>query len=203
MVSLPQMERPKLERITLPSLPLNSISSAEDPFSELSYLCLYFSLSLSPFLFWPLSFLFTALQFNSITSSDPLAYPTIDANYYSNPYDVDVATAGTGYLRQIAASPEYSAYIEKETVPGAQVTDLQTYTTTIGFTTEYHHLGSASMLPRDQGGVVDNTLKVYGTTNVRVCDASIIPLHISAHIQATVYGIAEALFDIINGKFQF
>lgn len=150
------------------------------------------SISLLPFSF-----------FYSINSSDPLVYPTIDANYYSNSFDVDVATAGTNYLRQIAASPEYSAYIEKETVPGSQITNLQNYTTTIGFTTEYHHLGSASMLPRNQGGVVDNTLKVYGTSNVRVCDASIIPLHVSAHIQATVYGIAEALADIIHGKFQY
>lgn len=36
--------------------------------------------------------------------------------------------------------------------------------------------GTTSMLPRNKGGVVDNHLKVYGTSNVRVCDASIIPL---------------------------
>lgn len=40
-------------------------------------------------------------------------------------------------------------------------------------------------------GVVDSSLKVYGTSNVRVVDASIIPLPIAAHIQATVYAIAE------------
>jgi choline dehydrogenase-like flavoprotein len=40
-------------------------------------------------------------------------------------------------------------------------------------------------------GVVNSDLKVYGTTNVRVVDASIIPLHIAANIQATVYAIAE------------
>jgi choline dehydrogenase-like flavoprotein len=53
------------------------------------------------------------------------------------------------------------------------------------------------MLPKNQGGVVDSSLKVYGTSNVRVVDASIIPLHISAHIQATTYGIAEKAADII------
>jgi len=53
------------------------------------------------------------------------------------------------------------------------------------------------MLPRNHGGVVDSSLKVYGTANVRVVDASIIPLHISAHPQATIYGIAEKAVDII------
>ena len=40
-------------------------------------------------------------------------------------------------------------------------------------------------------GVVDGALKVYGTTNLRVVDASVLPLQLGAHIQATVYAIAE------------
>ena len=32
------------------------------------------------------------------------------------------------------------------------------------------------MAPKATGGVVDNTLVIYGTKNVRVVDASIIPL---------------------------
>lgn len=65
------------------------------------------------------------------------------------------------------------------------------------------------MLPRELGGVVDPTLKVYGTSNVRVVDLSILPLHVTVHPQgnissrilredaadqvlaAFVYGIAE------------
>ena len=39
--------------------------------------------------------------------------------------------------------------------------------------------------------MVDNTLTVYGTTNLRIVDASIIPIHIGAHIQSTIYAIAE------------
>ncbi|KAF7968338.1 hypothetical protein HWV62_30963 [Athelia sp. TMB] len=131
-----------------------------------------------------------------IQSSDPTVYPIIDPKYYSVPFDVAVATAGTAYMRKIAATPQYKTILGTEVVPGAG-TDLTTYTTSTGFTTEYHPVGTASMLPRNQGGVVDPTLKIYGTTNVRVVDASIIPLHISAHLQATVYGIAEKAADII------
>ena len=41
------------------------------------------------------------------------------------------------------------------------------------------------MLPLEDGGVVDPSLKVYGTSNIRVADTSIIPLHVGAHIQGT------------------
>ena len=51
-----------------------------------------------------------------------------------------------------------------------------------------------AMTPR--AGVVDpTTLKVYGTQNVRVVDASLIPLQIATHIQSTVYAIAERVRD--------
>ena len=35
------------------------------------------------------------------------------------------------------------------------------------------------------------TLKVYGTENLRVVDASLMPMLIAAHLQRTVYAIAE------------
>jgi choline dehydrogenase len=47
------------------------------------------------------------------------------------------------------------------------------------------------MMSRELGGVVDGRLRVYGTKNLRVVDASAMPMQISAHLSATLYGLAE------------
>ena len=47
-------------------------------------------------------------------------------------------------------------------------------------------------------GVVDRSLKVYGTKNLRVVDASIFPMQIAAHTQATVYAIAEKVTHFLS-----
>lgn len=62
----------------------------------------------------------------------------------------------------------------------------------------WHFAGTCSMLPREKGGVVDDRLRVYGVENLRVVDASAIPLISTANIQATVYAFAERAADLIK-----
>lgn len=54
------------------------------------------------------------------------------------------------------------------------------------------------MLPRNQGGVVDANLRVYGLANVRVADASVPPIALSTHLMASTYGVAELASNIIR-----
>lgn len=56
----------------------------------------------------------------------------------------------------------------------------------------YHPIGTCAM-----GKVVDSSLRVVGVDNLRVVDASVIPTPITAHIQSTVYALAEQAADII------
>jgi len=50
----------------------------------------------------------------------------------------------------------------------------------------------------EEGFVCDERLRVYGTRGLRVCDASVMPLQIAAHLQATVYAIGEKGAQLIK-----
>ncbi|KAF9895282.1 hypothetical protein FE257_000185 [Aspergillus nanangensis] len=65
--------------------------------------------------------------------------------------------------------------------------------------TDWHPVGTCAMggLEGMDAGVVDERLRVYGVRGLRVADASIMPLQVSAHPQATVYMIAEKAASMI------
>lgn len=53
------------------------------------------------------------------------------------------------------------------------------------------------MMSRELGGAVDSDLRVYGTENVRLVDASILPLQLNGHMVATLYAVADRAAEII------
>jgi len=46
--------------------------------------------------------------------------------------------------------------------------------------------------------VVDEPLRVYGTTNLRIVDSSVMPLIFRGNIQTTVYSVADRAVDIMK-----
>ncbi|KAJ7083066.1 alcohol oxidase [Mycena belliarum] len=131
----------------------------------------------------------------------PSEPPVIDPQYLTNNFDVSTILDALKVVLQLERLKPLSDIIQSRNIPAPQ---LHTDAELIQFIrnssqTSSHPLGTAAMAPRELGGVVDSTLKVYGTTNLRVVDASIIPLHIGAHIQSTVYAIAEKAADMIKG----
>ncbi|ESK92577.1 gmc oxidoreductase [Moniliophthora roreri MCA 2997] len=134
-------------------------------------------------------------------SSDPLADPEMDPHYFEHDIDRQTFVALIQYIRRVTQTAPLSDFLGVELNPGPECDTDEKLAAWIpqGSGSTYHTAGSLSMLPREKNGVVDTSLKVYGTKNIRVVDLSIVPLHFAAHSQATVYAIAEQAADIIRG----
>ncbi|TEA18710.1 Dehydrogenase citC [Colletotrichum sidae] len=129
-----------------------------------------------------------------INPDDAAGKPVINPNYLAHEHDLEAAVQAIKYCRKIATTEPMASIWESEYEPGLEAvrTDEQWREFALNTTLSiFHPVGTCSMLPREDGGVVDADLKVYGTSNLRVVDASVIPLLISAHVQTAVYGIAE------------
>lgn len=137
-----------------------------------------------------------------IRNKNPFEYPRINPNYLQEDLDLTVLRQAFKFARKISQEPPLSNYIERENSPGSSVNTNEEWEDWIrkSATTEYHPSSTCSMLPRSKGGVVDSNLKVYGTSNLRVVDASVTPMAMSCHLEAVVYGIAEIAAEIILGN---
>ncbi|CUA68292.1 Versicolorin B synthase [Rhizoctonia solani] len=135
-----------------------------------------------------------------ITSANIFDYPSLNPNYLSNGWDVDIMNAGVKFVRQVGSTAPMSSYLKTQNGAASGATTDAAINTFVANSigTGYHPIGTCSMLPLDMGGVVDTTLRVYGTANVRVIDASVMPIHVTAHTMAPAYAIAEYGADIVK-----
>lgn len=63
--------------------------------------------------------------------------------------------------------------------------------------TTWHSLGTCKMAPREQDGVVDSSLNVYGVKGLKVADLSIPPENVGANTNNTALVIGEKAAEII------
>ncbi|KAM5440136.1 hypothetical protein McanMca71_002755 [Microsporum canis] len=115
-----------------------------------------------------------------IGSSGPMASPTIDPGYLSHPLDMEILVPGTQFIENIINQQEIKRLLKGGRLPSLacnladieiakQVTKERLWTT-------YHPSCTCAMMPKDLGGVVNDRLVVHGTKNVRVIDASVLPM---------------------------
>jgi choline dehydrogenase len=149
-------------------------------------------------IFWP------SLPFSRgyihIRSTDPLADPIITPRFLTDQFDLDVGVALAKQSRVMFKSAPFSAVVANasaDAVPDSGTTaDWEAFLRSTSFGAS-HWVGTSALLPRNCGGVVSPTLNVYGTTGLRIVDASILPLELTSHLMTAVYAIALRAADLI------
>ncbi|ESK84078.1 alcohol oxidase [Moniliophthora roreri MCA 2997] len=63
--------------------------------------------------------------------------------------------------------------------------------------TTWHSLGTCAMKPREEGGVVDGRLNVFGTQNLKVCDLSICPDNLGTNTYSSALLVGEKGADLL------
>ena len=133
-----------------------------------------------------------------IRSADPSVAPDIDPNYLAVEHDLQLLREGIKIGRDIVAQKAFDPYRGAELDPGPEVrTDAQIddYVRR-NCHTQYHPVGTCKM-GIDPMAVVDPELKVHGLAGLRVVDASVMPVMVSANTNAATIMIGEKASDLI------
>ncbi|KAL1311384.1 hypothetical protein AAFC00_001552 [Neodothiora populina] len=142
-----------------------------------------------------------------ITSSNASAGAAIDPNYFMLEYDTAQQVYSSKMARTLANTAPLSNNINGESEPGLDVVgenasdaDWAKWVKS-AYRSNFHYISTAAMMSEELGGVVDDSLLVYGTDNVRVVDASVIPMQVCGHLTSTLYAVAEKAADAIKGRY--
>jgi choline dehydrogenase-like flavoprotein len=135
---------------------------------------------------------------------DPSAYPEIKFNYLSHPLDTEIFARHLRLIERLFQQPVFTSITKpnprrlprSHPHPIASLDDAKAILP-INCATNYHPCGTCSMMREDFGGVVDEHLRVYGTRNLRVCDASVFPIIPRGNILTAVYAFAEKAVELI------
>ncbi|KAM3962234.1 LOW QUALITY PROTEIN: glucose dehydrogenase [FAD, quinone]-like [Aphomia sociella] len=166
-------------------------------------LAFYDGISVRPLLLTPKSRGFLLLNYTNPVFGQPLIY----SRFFTVKQDMDTLVAGLKFAVSLENTEAFRAsgatYVR---VPIQGCTNyawgtyeyfsciLMEYTATI-----FHPVGTCKMGPKwDTDAVVDPRLKVYGISNLRVIDASVMPSIVRGNTNAPTIMIAEKATDMIK-----
>ena len=128
----------------------------------------------------------------TLKSPDPKEPPAIAPDYLSTPGDRQVAADAIRLTRRIVGAPAMQPYEPEEVLPGAALQSEEELVRGAGDigTTIFHPVGTCKM-GSDPQAVVSDRLKVHGLDNLRVIDASVMPVITSGNTNSPTIMIAE------------
>ncbi|KAL4876597.1 glucose-methanol-choline oxidoreductase-like protein [Aspergillus karnatakaensis] len=140
-----------------------------------------------------------------IASANPADPPRINPRYLSHPADLDILARHTQFIDTIAASQPLASMLKSggKRSPGVP-DDLRAVSLDVAkdyvrsaCKSTFHPTSTCAMMPKEKGGVVDARLRVWGVSNLRVVDASVIPIIPRGNTQSAIYAIAERAADLV------
>ncbi|RDA95710.1 hypothetical protein CP533_1085 [Ophiocordyceps camponoti-saundersi (nom. inval.)] len=137
----------------------------------------------------------------TLRSADAMAPPHINLNFFADDLDIiamregirftyDVLTKGEGFKDIVLDQYPWDMPLDSDEAMKRAVLDR--------CQTAFHPCGTARLSKHIDQGVVDARLRVHGVKNLRVIDASIMPLIPDCRIQNSVYMIGEKGADMIK-----
>ena len=136
-----------------------------------------------------------------LASADPLAPPRIIQNFLSTERDRRVLREAVKIAREVGRQAPLAPFVAEELEPGKgrqSDAEIDAHIREKGITS-HHPLGTCKMgLAGDETAVVDQDLRVFGTSGLRVVDASVMPDLVAGNINAPVMMIAEKIADVIR-----
>lgn len=143
-----------------------------------------------------------------IRVADPYEAPKIDCKYLSHPLDAEILARHTLQIERLLEQPTYAPILKPSgnRLPAEfnyamrTAEEAKEAISKYG-ATNYHPCGTCAMATADLGGVVDGELRVHGTSNLRICDASIFPVIPRGNILTTVYAVSESCAEMIGALY--
>ncbi|TQS33085.1 hypothetical protein Golomagni_06583, partial [Golovinomyces magnicellulatus] len=137
----------------------------------------------------------------TLNNANPLVQPNINLNFFGNDLDIlamragvrwtyDLLTNGAGFKDIVVGEYPWKMPLHDDEQMKRAVLDRSQ--------TGFHPCGTARLSKNIQQGVVDPNLCVHGVKNLRIADASVIPVIPDCRIQNSVYMIGEKGADIIK-----
>ncbi|GJE97030.1 GMC oxidoreductase [Phanerochaete sordida] len=139
-----------------------------------------------------------------IASAAPLTPPSINPNYFAHGADLALLLRALKFALRVYDSEPIAGMVTRHVMPDRETVEggdeaLEEYARA-NCRQVFHPVGTAAMAPRAHGGVVDAALRVYGTSNLRVADLSVLPLELVCHTMSVAYAIGEKAADIIKAE---
>jgi choline dehydrogenase len=143
----------------------------------------------------------------TLKSNDPIDFPNIDLNMFSESEDIDNFIEGIDFVLKLTQTEAFRR-MDASLVEIPICDQFEQYSRSFWecavrhmSMTLYHPCGTTAMGPDGTTSVVDGDLKVHGIDNLRVVDAGVFPSTISGPTNAAVIMVAEKISDVIKNYY--